>query len=253
MKLKPFLVCALLGALSSFARSETVIKILHIQSNPKILAIWQEAAQKFESTHPGVKVKFDYLENEAFKAKLPTLLQSKDLPSAFHSWGGGVVYEQVSSGICQEITKQVTEGGFKDTFYPATIQNFTVGGKIYGLPNDVAPIVLWYNKELCQKAGVDPTKFQTWDDFIDAVKKCQTAGITPVAAGGKDKWPLHFYTAMLMMRILGKEVWKRCTRGKTAVLPVLTWSKPSSFFRLSQLCSHYKKAIWPIHTRKQRE
>ena len=28
---------------------------------------------------------------------------------------------------------------------------------------------------------------------------------TTVAAGGKDKWPLHFYTAMLMMRILGKE------------------------------------------------
>ena len=117
MKFKLFLVCALLGALSSFARSETVIKILHIQSNPKILAIWQEAAQKFESAHPGCKVQFDYLENEAFKAKLPTLLQSKDLPSAFHSWGGGVMYEQVSSGICQEITKQVTEGGFKDTFY----------------------------------------------------------------------------------------------------------------------------------------
>ena len=55
MKLKVFLVCALLGALSSFARSETVIKILHIQSNPKILAIWQEAAQKFESAHPGSK------------------------------------------------------------------------------------------------------------------------------------------------------------------------------------------------------
>src|SRR5271169_7016815 len=205
MKLKPFLVCALLGALSSYARSETVIKILHIQSNAKIIAIWQEAAQKFESAHPGVKVEFDYLENEAFKAKLPTLLQSKDRPSAFHSWGGGVMYEQVSSGICQDITKAASEGGFKDTFYPATIQNFTVDGKLYGLPNDVAPIVLWYNKELCQKAGVDPTKIQQWDDFVDAVKKCQAAGVTPVAAGGKDKWPLHFYTALLMMRILGKD------------------------------------------------
>jgi raffinose/stachyose/melibiose transport system substrate-binding protein len=145
------------------------------------------------------------LENEAFKAKLPTLLQSKERPSAFHSWGGGVMYEQVSSGICQDITKAVTEGGFKDSFYPATIQNFTVESKIYGLPNDVAPIVLWYNKELCQKAGVDPTQIKYWEDFVDAVKKCQAAGVTPIAAGGKDKWPLHFYTAMLMMRILGKE------------------------------------------------
>jgi raffinose/stachyose/melibiose transport system substrate-binding protein len=99
----------------------------------------------------------------------------------------------------------VAEGGFKDTFYPATLQNFTVGGKIYGLPNDAAPIVLWYNRDLCQKAGVDPTKIQYWDDFVDAAKKCQAAGITPAAAGGKDKWPLHFYTALLMMRLLGKD------------------------------------------------
>ena len=70
---------------------------------------------------------------------------------------------------------------------------------------DVAPIVFWYNKDLVQKAGVDPTKIKDWDDFIDAVKKCQAAGITPLAAGGKDKWPLHFYPALLMMRIMGKE------------------------------------------------
>ncbi|MBV9998952.1 MAG: extracellular solute-binding protein [Verrucomicrobia bacterium] len=205
MNIKPFLFCAVLGTLSSTGWAETVIKILHLQSNPKTLEIWKGAAQQYESAHPGVKVQFDYLENEAFKAKLPTLLQSKDRPSLFHSWGGGVMYEQINSGICQDITKAVSEGGFKDTFYPAGVQNFTVNGKMYGLPADLAPMVFWYNKDLCQKAGVDPTKIQYWDDFVDAVKKCQAAGVTPVAAGGKDEWPLHFYTALLMMRILGKD------------------------------------------------
>ena len=187
MKLNRFLCCALFGPLVSSASAETVIKILHLQSNPQIRALWQEAAQQYQGAHPGVKVQFDYLENEAFKSKLPTLLQSKDRPSAFHSWGGGVMYEQVNSGICKDITQQVAEGGFKDTFYPATLQNFTVVGKVYGLPNDAAPIVLWYNRGLCQKAGVDPTKIQYWDDFVDAAKKCQAAGITPAAAGGKGK------------------------------------------------------------------
>jgi raffinose/stachyose/melibiose transport system substrate-binding protein len=72
-----------------------------------------------------VKVQFDYLENEAFKAKLPTLLQSKDGPSVFHSWGGGVMCEQINAGVCQGITKAIEESGLKDTFYPAGIQNFT--------------------------------------------------------------------------------------------------------------------------------
>ena len=207
-------VLLLSACLASPGFSDTVIKVLHIQKLPAVRAIWQEAADQYQKANPGVKVQFDYLENEAFKAKLPTLLQSKDRPSVFHSWGGGVMNEQVASGVCKDITQAVGSGGFKDTFYSAGVQNFTVNGKIYGLPNDIGPIVFWYNKDLCQKAGVDPTQIHYWDDFIAAVKKIQAAGITPIAAGGKDKWPLHFYPAMLLMRILGKEGLTDVAAGK---------------------------------------
>src|SRR5271166_5580989 len=214
MKSKFLIFLALLGSLSWTAPAETVIKILHIAKLPKVQEIWAEAGHEYEKAHPGVKVEFFYLENEAFKAKLPTLLQSKDRPSVFHSWGGGVMKEQITSGVCQDITKAIEEGGFKDTFYPAGVQNFVYEGKSYGLPNDIGPMVFWYNKELCAKAGVDPTEIKYWDDFVEAAKKCQAAGITPVAAGGKDKWPLHFYPAMLMMRILGKDGVEAVYAGK---------------------------------------
>ena len=214
MKFQAVLAAALGGLLSLSASAETTVKILHLQKLPKVLEIWQEAAQIFEKDHPGVKVEFDYLENEAFKAKLPTLLQSKDRPSLFHSWGGGVMIEQINAGVVEDITSQIEEGGFKDTFYPAGVQNFSLQGKTYGLPNDIAPIVFWYNKALVAKAGVDPTTIKTWDDFIAAVKKCKEAGITPLAAGGKDKWPLHFYPAFLLMRILGKEGMQDVIDGK---------------------------------------
>jgi raffinose/stachyose/melibiose transport system substrate-binding protein len=214
MKFKAVLTLALCGLLSLSASAETTIKILHLQKLPRVLEIWHEAADQYEKAHPGVKVEFDYLENEAFKAKLPTLLQSKDRPSLFHSWGGGVMIEQIQAGVVQDITAAIADGGFKDTFYPAGVQNFTYQGKTYGLPGDIAPIVFWYNKDLCAKAAVDPTKIKNWDDFIEAVKKCQTAGITPIAAGGKDEWPLHFYPAFLLMRILGKDGLQAVVEGK---------------------------------------
>ena len=204
MKILQLFSLACFASLSWSASAETVVKILHIQSNQKIRDIWQAAANEYQKAHPGVKVEFDYLDNEAFKAKLPTLLQSSDRPSAFHSWGGGVMYEQIQAGVCQDITNAIA-GEFKDSFYPAGIQNFMYQGKSYGLPNDVGPIVFWYNKELCEKAGVDPTKIKYWDDFLEAVKKCKSAGVTPIMVGGADEWPLHFYPVMLMMRILGKE------------------------------------------------
>jgi raffinose/stachyose/melibiose transport system substrate-binding protein len=84
----------------------------------------------------------------------------------FHSWGGGVMKEQVQSDVCQDITSAIA-GEFRDSFYPAGIQNFIVDGKSYGLPSDVGPIVFWYNKELCQKVGVDPTQIKEWDDFLE--------------------------------------------------------------------------------------
>ena len=213
MKILPLFSLAYFASLSWSASAETVVKILHIQSPPKILQIWQAAADEYQKAHPGVKIEFDYLDNESFKAKLPTLLQSSDRPSCFHSWGGGVMYEQIQAGVCQDITNAIA-GEFRDSFYPAGIQNFMYQGKSYGLPNDVGPIVFWYNKELCAKAGVDPTKIKYWEDLLDAVKKCKAAGVTPIMVGGADEWPLHFYPVMLMMRILGKDGMAAAYKGE---------------------------------------
>lgn len=150
-----------------------------------------------------MKIQFDYLENEEFKAKLPALLQSKDHPSVFHSWGGGVMLEQIQAEFCQDITAAIA-GDFKDSFYPVGVQAFMSQDKSYGLPDGAGPIVLWYNQELCNQARVNPSEIKYWEDLLEAVKKCKEAGFTPIAVGGSEKWPLQFYPALLMMRILGK-------------------------------------------------
>jgi raffinose/stachyose/melibiose transport system substrate-binding protein len=181
------------------AWAEIQVKILYIQPNPEIVNIWKQTAADFEKLHPGVKVEFSFLENEAFKDKLPTLMQSNDIPSAYHSWGGGILFEQIRAGMCRDITPWI-DPNLKNAFFAGGIDNFTYEGKVYGIPNLVAPWVIWYNKKLCEKAGVDPSQIHEWNDFIEAVKKCQAAGIVPVAVGGKEKWPLHLYTAALMLR-----------------------------------------------------
>ena len=248
MKFIRILSLTVLGSFSWSASAETVVKILHIEKVPGVLAIWQEAAQEYEKAHPGVKIQFDYLENEAFKAKLPTLLQSKDKPSFFHSWGGGVMKEQVESGVCQDITEAI-KGDFADSFYPAGVQNFVVNGKSYGVPNDVGPIVFWYNKDLTSKAGVDPTQIKTWDDFVAAVKKVKAAGITPIAAGGADKWPLHFYPAMLMMRVLGKDdfdaMLKDTKQGLAGQGPLKAWQLYKELSDLKPFQDGYQSAKYP--------
>ena len=72
--------------------------------------------------------------------------------------------EQIKAGVCQDITNAIA-GDFRDSFYTAGVQAFMSQGKSYGLPDAVGPIVFWYNKELCEKAGVDPSKIKLLRGF----------------------------------------------------------------------------------------
>ena len=86
------------------AAAQTTVKWLHIEANPAQVKIWEEVARGFEAKHPGVKVEMQFLENEAYKAKLPTILQSKDRPHIIYSWAGGVLKAQVEAGVLEDIT-----------------------------------------------------------------------------------------------------------------------------------------------------
>ncbi len=86
------------------AAADTTVKWLHIETNPAQVKIWEEVARAYEAAHPGVKIEMQFLENEAYKAKLPTILQSKDRPHIIYSWAGGVLKAQVEAGVLEDIT-----------------------------------------------------------------------------------------------------------------------------------------------------
>jgi hypothetical protein len=78
-------VCA--TAFSAPAFADTTVTLLHVSEDKTAQALWDQIAKDYEAAHPGVKVEVKYLENEAFKAKLPTMLQADESrPSLFYSW-----------------------------------------------------------------------------------------------------------------------------------------------------------------------
>jgi raffinose/stachyose/melibiose transport system substrate-binding protein len=194
------------------AAADTTVKWMHIEVNPGQVKIWEEVARAFEAKNPGVKVEMQFLENEAFKAKMPTTLQSPDRPHIIYSWGGGVLKAQVEAGVIEDITGAVA--GYKDNISPGAMAAFTLNGKVYGIPHNVSQVGFMYNKPLFAKAGVDGTKIKTWDDLLAAVKKLKDAGVTPIVVGGADKWPLHFYWSYLVIRHGGKAGFEAAQKGQ---------------------------------------
>jgi arabinosaccharide transport system substrate-binding protein len=59
---------------------------------------------------------------------------------------------------------------------------YTRNGTVYGLPTHVGATVVYYNKEITDKAGVDIDKISTWADFVAAGKKVVAATGIPMTA-----------------------------------------------------------------------
>ena len=168
----------------------------HITTGDPGKADFQAIADAYTAEHPNVKINITVLENEAFKTKLATSIQSGDVPDLFQSWGGGTMAAQADAGALKDITADVAS--WADTINPGAMSIYQYNGKQYGVPWDMGMIGFWYNKALFEKAGITapPT---TWDEYLAAVGKLKDAGVTPLAIAGKDQWPsMHLWTYLVL-------------------------------------------------------
>jgi raffinose/stachyose/melibiose transport system substrate-binding protein len=177
----------------------------HITTKDPGLSDWQKMADDYMATHPNVNIEITVLENEAFKTKLTTVMQSGEVPDIFQSWGGGVMNEQVEAGLLKDITSDLDAdgGAWRNTFAPGALAVYSYQGKNYGVPWDMGMVGWWYNKDLFTQAGIanPPT---TWTEFLDDVKALKAAGITPISIGEGDKWPGMHMWSYLATRIGGE-------------------------------------------------
>ncbi|MGQ7847394.1 ABC transporter substrate-binding protein [Granulosicoccus sp. 3-233] len=194
--------------------ADTEITILAVELDDQAQKqYYADIAKSFEEANPGISVNLEYIANEAYKTKLPTLLQSDARPDAFYSWGGLTLSEQAEAGFTKDISTIVSED-LKASIPDGTLDAFRVDGKLVGLPLYVSDVLFWVNTRLTEKAGVDHKAIETWDDFLEAVKTLKAAEITPIIVGGQDKWPLHFYWSYLALRMGGGDALPMAVSGE---------------------------------------
>ncbi|CVI64680.1 MULTISPECIES: ABC transporter substrate-binding protein [Agrobacterium] len=242
-------IALMLGA--SSASAATVVKWMHVELDPKSVAVWEEIAKEYEAKHPDVDIQLQFLENEAFKAKLPTLLQSNDVPDFFYSWGGGVLEEQSKTGALKDLTEvfDADGGKLRQAYNASAIDGLSFDGKVWAVPYRVSLVSFFYNKELFAKAGVKAEDIKTWADFSATVKKIKDAGIVPIAGGGGEKWPIHFYWSYLVMRNGGQAVFDAARKGEGEGFMDPTIIKAgeqlAEFGKLEPFQPGYLGATWP--------
>jgi raffinose/stachyose/melibiose transport system substrate-binding protein len=175
----------------------------HIQVADDQKALWQKMADDYMKANPNVNIEITVLENEAFKTKLTTVMQSGNPPDIFQSWGGGTMNEYATAGLLKDITADLEKDGWKDTFSPGALGVYSYQDKFYGVPRDMGAVGFWYNKDLFKQAGIEAPP-ATWTELLEDIRTLKAAGITPIALGEGDKWPGAFWWEYLAVRLGGK-------------------------------------------------
>ncbi len=236
----------------TMAQDKTKITWWHINTIESEKAAFQALADAFVAENPNVEIEITVLENEAFKQKIATAMQSGEPPDIFQSWGGGVLLEYADAGLVKDIATDLSADGWGDSFLPAALELYGRDGQYYGVPWRIGMVTFWYNKALFEQAGIEAPP-ATWDEFLTTVQTLKDAGITPITVGEGDKWPGHFYWVYLAIREGGKAAFDAAYDPIRQFRGSRVRRRPANGCRSSSISSRSRKASWaPPTTRRRR-
>lgn len=138
----------------------------------------KELIEQFEEKHPNITVKTQSAPYGQFYQKLDTQIAAGQAPDVWLS-DGVYVMKYAQRGAAKDLTDWIAKDLKADEYYGLDF-NKDADGRYWGVPQGIQVGVLFYNKDLFDKAGVAyPTDEWTWEDL-----KASAAKLT-VDAGGK--------------------------------------------------------------------
>ncbi|MDD5067804.1 MAG: sugar ABC transporter substrate-binding protein, partial [bacterium] len=143
------------------------------RGEPVLLEIWKKVADEFMKENPGITVRIENVDYNGYWSKILTMITAGTPPDVIFLESNRMT-GYIEKGALTDLTPFLTknkEFRIKD-FFDVAIQPYMKDKHVYGLPNDVAAIVMFYNKSLFDEAGLPyPKKGWTWDDLIKVSKK----------------------------------------------------------------------------------
>jgi arabinosaccharide transport system substrate-binding protein len=145
---------------------------------------YDKAIPAFEKSHPGKTVQIQLVSNNALATRLQAaFLADVDVPDLVEieiSSAGSFFRGPLERVGFLDLTDRIHKGGLYDKLVHARLAPYTKKGHIFGLPHDVHPVMLVYNREAFEQEHIDVNKIETWDDFIrEGRRVTRTTGPNP--------------------------------------------------------------------------
>jgi multiple sugar transport system substrate-binding protein len=135
----------------------------------------QRLVDAYNASHKN-HVKLTVIPTDSYQQKVGAAAGSKQLPDLFAS---DVIYapNYTSKGLYKDISGQVKALPYYKSLAPGHMRLGTYQGKIYTVPHTIDMSVLFYNKALYRRAGLDPDKPPTTlKEFADQARTINKLG-----------------------------------------------------------------------------
>ncbi len=164
--------------------------------------VWDEIGGLVTQANPKITMKLLGAPFSDYWAKLPTQLSSANAQCIV---GMQNLKLDAFADSLLPLDDLVAQKGFDLSQFDATgINGMKVDGKLYALPYDSGPMILFYNKDAFDKAGITPTQGWSAADFEAAAKAVkEKAGIPTLANAAHD-----MYTSSLDYAYNGAYPWQ---------------------------------------------
>lgn len=152
------------GLMTNAANAET--KLRYAIWDQSQAPTFQKIIDAYEAANPDVDVELQVTPWGKYWPKLQTEAGNDNLPDVF--WMNPFNFPlYATNGIVKPIDDMVAKSGFDVNAIPDVMRNiYSYDGKLYSLPNNRDAIIVWYNKDVFDAAGVEePKGGWTWEDF----------------------------------------------------------------------------------------
>ena len=166
------IVSLLLTACGGTAASQKADITMMMWGEPAELEVWNKIVEDFHAANPNITVKVDVSDWESYWTKLKTLLSGGTPPDVF-AMDAPLYLDYQSRGVLLNLQPYLDKNpDMLNGVYPQTLEAYKTADGMFGLPRDFQTIVLFYNKDMFDAAGVDyPTADWTYDDLRNAAKQ----------------------------------------------------------------------------------
>jgi len=154
------------------SNKEVVVRLGCWGGNDAETKMLDDQIQAFQTKNPNIIIKKEVITGDYLQA-IQSKIASKTAPDIYYL-DVSLASKFMKEGIIDPIDDYIDKEDMKD-FFPNLLQGYQMNGKTYGIPKDYNPLVLYYNKDMLDKAGIKPPT--TWDELKTAAEKTTSGNV----------------------------------------------------------------------------